>query len=193
MSLGSITNVMGILGRNHRDLAPDIGDVAAWCYEAIREVGTYESFVRVNGLSVDVVDGRATMPCNLARLLSVSENCDGCGNVSYTRYSTGIQVYSGQTSLRIDALLYPTDDDGYPLIDAGMEQACYRYCMMMLMLDPWVNGKLPDSKYEKIERQWHSEKAKAKASMYGVTRDDMQQITRTVRAMFVGPRFRGLD
>lgn len=193
MSQGTVGQIMNMIGRNHRDMAPDIGDVAEWCYEAIREVGTQESFVRVNGLAIDVVNGRATMPCNMARLLSVSENCDGCGGVQYSQYASGIHVYSGQTSVRIDALLYPTDDDGYPLIDAGMEQACYQYCLTKLLLDPWINGKLPDSKYSEVKRQWHEEKAKAKASMYGVSRDDLRQVTRTVRAMFVGPRFRGLD
>ena len=191
MSFIPIQRIVEAIGRSHRDLAPDIGDVAAWCYEVIKRAGIYEGYTESMGMQLDVVNGYAKLPCNMVRLLAVDENCSGCGGVSYTVAKVGIRVRSSHTTIRISALLFPTDEDGYPLIIDDLEQACYWYCLSKLLVDPWLNGKLPDSKYNQVLDNVTTEIHRAKASMANTTRDEMDSVVRSVRAMWVGPRFTG--
>lgn len=191
MSFTSVHRIIEAIGRSHRDMAPDIGDVAEWCFGAIKRAGVYESFVESVGMSLDVVNGYVKTPCNMIRLLSVKENCSGCGSVSYTQAKAGIRIRSSQTTVHVTALLMPVDDDGYPLIHINLEDVCYWYCLEKMLIDPWLNGKLPDSKYNQVLDNVTTEIHRAKASMANTTRDEMDSVVRSVRAMWVGPRFTG--
>ncbi len=185
--MASIDRIQERFGRDHRDLNAQKGDLAAWSYELIRREGIYESLEEVS-VTLDVNSaGRADLPCNIYRLLEVGyDSCANCNAPKYTRMETCLYMKDSNIGkVRIKALVYKTDDEGYPYIDDIMEDACYWYCLSKILQDAHMKGHLPEGQYTRIKHELSAACAAARSSFRGVTRNDLQGIVDNLSAMVV--------
>lgn len=187
--MSSIDRVGERLSRDHRDIIWQKPDLAAWCYEVVNEVGLYEAFEET---VIDVpvgADERVPLPCNLYRLLSVSNACDQCAQVVYTRKASCIYVKNcTTTNVRLHAIVFKVDEDGYPIIDEQLESACYWYCLRKLLQDAYYKGHVPAQQYEDTKAEYRQAVHHARASLVGTTVTDLREITSMLRSMIVTTR-----
>lgn len=189
--MSNIQRVIERISRSHRDLTMDRGDIAEWCYEVVAEAGSYYEFEEVRGQRLEVENGQAKLPCNLYRLLRVrNSSAVDCGLIKYVHNGSCLNVQTGTTQVFVDALVFKVDENGDPLISDDLEAACYWYCLMKLLIDPFLQGTLPPAAYAKVEENYWFAVRKARASMRPVTRDDMDRITMLLHSMVTGRRYK---
>lgn len=179
------------LTRAHKNLSIDIGDIAAWAYEAMEDTSPYESLEEQMGVPIPVVDGKANLPLNIFRLLSVKSGCGPCDETCYKRASRCL-IFPLNTNgtAYVDMLLFPSDDRGYPLIDDSLMETCYYYCLKMLMWDSYLHGHVGEQAWERIENGYHRASGKARADLRNMTTDKMRRINRLIRSSVIGSRFK---
>lgn len=186
-----IESIAAKIARDYKGLEFDFFDVVEWCVEAENNIGDFEEFMHYYNVPLEVIDKKALLPCNIYRLLHVrGHNCtvfnyenNGTylmfGDNSITNASSipTSLPNEGTVKLFIDYLGVPIDEEtGYPLIKDGHQEACYWYCLKKLLFEDYMNGKIPDSRYQYIDVQYGHYVQKAKSGFRFVSRDDMERM-----------------
>lgn len=170
----SVQEIENMLSRNHKSLIFAPGDVVAWCWECIREIGNFEGFITYRDVPLEVKNGKAQLPCNIFRILYVRQG----GMVVRNYNDDGTYLHMGFRSgkIVIDYIGIAADKKGYPLIEDISAQACYWYCYKKLKWDEYIGGFMTESQWQRIEDNYADYWAAAKGSWKNATRDDMDQI-----------------
>jgi hypothetical protein len=79
--------------------------------------------------------------------------------------------------ITIDYIGILLDEEGYPMIDEISLQACYYYCLKMMMMEDFLLGKVPPVAFEFIDESYGKYVQKARSSFKNVSRNDMDEIT----------------
>lgn len=176
----SIGKVIDRLARTYRDLNPRPEDVAAWCNDVVEESGIFEAFDHVYNLAIVCKNGMAPVPCNLYRLISVS-NCNACGRmIPWVRQGDNLCFNNLlPDQVWIEALVFKQDEKGYPLIDPVLVNACYWYCVMKLW-EPTLETHR--NAYENAEQAYYQYLREAKGDFRNVTQNDVNDIMRMMRS-----------
>ena len=184
----SVKQVASMIARSHKHLAFDIYDIVEWCGEAVKNISAFESFVHFThgthpGCRIEIKNRQALLPCNVYRLLGVYHRNRPLSSTEYIRDDNYLRFNKRHHDIlwdfdhiEIDYIGIPVDEDGFPKIDEISLQACYWYCLKMLMLEDFLNGKVPGGAYEYIEEQYGKYVAKAKSSFKNISHNDMNEI-----------------
>lgn len=188
-----------MIARSHKHLAFDIWDLVEWCAEAIKNVGNFESFHHYIPehdpiCHLKIKNKQALLPCNVYRLLGVyhrgapMNNTDYIRNDSYLRFVRHHDDWDSNDDdgsnddafiprrITIEFIGIPVDEEGMPMIDEIMIQACYWYCLKMIMTEDFLFGKVPPVAFNYLEEQYGKYVQKAKSSFKNTSRNDMDEI-----------------
>lgn len=180
----SVRTIIGMLTATHKSITIVETDIANWCGECVEEIGEYTAMTRYRGVKLTIKNNRAELPCNVFRVLHVKQG----GSVpvySVNHPYLTFKRYSGV--VEVDYLGIPTDEDGYPIIDRKARQACYWYCLKKLLTEDYGNGKIPIHVWEDYKTNEEYYISKARGNMGNMTRDDLNQITKTMINMVQSP------
>jgi hypothetical protein len=194
--------VCSMISRSHKHLIFDKWDIVEWCAEAIKNVGNFESFhhyipehERVCHLKIK--NRQAILPCNVYRLLRVYHRGVPMNNTDYIRNDRYLRFIKHHDDwdeddgdddfiprrITIEFIGIPVDEEGLPKIDEIMIQACYWYCLKMLMTEDFLFGKVPPVAFEYLEEQYGKYVQKAKSSFKNTSRNDMDEIAMIMYSM----------
>lgn len=187
-----------MIARSHKHLAFDIWDLVEWCSEAIKNVGNFESFHHYIPeheplCHLKIKNKQAMLPCNVYRLLRVyhrgvpMNNTDYIRNDNYLRFVRHHDDWDENDMdeddddfiprrVTIEFIGIPVDKEGFPIIDEIMIQACYWYCLKMMMTEDFLLGKVSPVAFNYLEEQYGKYVQKAKSSFKNTTRNDMDEI-----------------
>jgi hypothetical protein len=189
--------VSSMLARSHKHLVFDKWDIVEWCAEAIKNVGNFESFHHFipehdRECHLKIKNKQALLPCGVYRLLRVyhrgvpMNNTDYIRNDAYLRFVRHHDDWDNDDGedddnfiprrVTIEYLGIPVDKDGMPKIDEIMIQACYWYCIKMLMTEDFLFGKVSPAAFGYVEEQYGKYVQKAKSSFKNTSRNDMDEI-----------------
>ena len=181
----SIRTVAGMIARSHKHLEFDIYDMIEWCGEAIKNIGNFESF-RHYEPGVDkccrlrVENKQVLLPCNVYRLLSVYHKHSSINNTDYLRDGDYIRFrknhYDDGEEIQIEYLGIIIDEEGFPMVDELQLQACYYYCLKMMMMEDFLLGKTAPGAFQFLDQQYGKYVQKARSSFKNTTRNDMDEI-----------------
>jgi hypothetical protein len=196
----SCSVVCSMIARSHKHLVFDKWDVVEWCAEAIKNVGNFESFKHFfpehdKECHLKIRNKQALLPCGVYRLLGVYHRGNPMNNTDYIRNDNYLRfikhhddwdVDDGDSDgddgfiprrITIDYIGVPVDEEGMPKIDEIMIQACYWYCLKMLMLEDYMNGKVSPQVYNMLDENYGKYVQKAKSSFKNTSRNDMDEIS----------------
>lgn len=186
----SIKEVIGQLSRAHKRLQLDIGDIADWCYDVVREYGVFEGFEPFH-VRVEVFDGRAALPSNVYRVDKVGPRNDACYPCDQPGFCWSVQGecvhVPNSANLRhvhIRGLSFRVDEEGYPLIPEVLVTACRWYCLSQMLLDSTYAGTMPGQALQDARQQFADSLHTAKGSLQFVSQDEMDRISRRLRSFF---------
>jgi hypothetical protein len=190
----SVDTVAARIARNYKGIAFDKGDIAEWCFEVVKNIGKYESFVQYKGIKIDVLNKKAKLPCNVYRLLYVhGEN--GCCHSQYYRNDGTFLNFSDhqlpKDHVTIDYIGFALDEDGIPMIEDGSQEACFWYCLSRLLLEDYLTGKVAADKYQFIDQKYMHYCSVARGSMRWTSINDMEDIHRIAITVIRDSKFPG--
>lgn len=174
-----------MIARSHKHLAFDIYDIVEWCGEAIKNIGNFESFTHYTTANnkdchLKVENKQALLPCNVYRLLGVYHRGKPISSTRYIRTDAYIRFtdhhHFEHDHIEIDFIGIPVDEEGFPKVDESMLQACYWYCLKMMLLEDFMNGKIDGNRYEYIDEQYGKYVAKCRSSFKNVSHNDMNEV-----------------
>jgi len=201
---GKTVSVNSIIERVFRDVGTvenvDLPDVIEWVGECIELIGAPISCSDKIEV-IDVVEGRAFLPCDLYSVLQVRDNktkaafrastdsyhgkhnaetVDQLDSVSLTYRLTDSCIFPNYNTGKIE-LAYkaiPTDGQGFPTIpdDIKFVKAVEYYIREKVDYKLWRTGKLPMQVYEKTvqEQLWYIGAAQNRSKMPSI--DQMENI-----------------
>ena len=126
------------------------------------------------------------LPCNVYRLLRVyhrgvpMNNTDYIRNDNYLRFVRHHDDWDENDMdeddddfiprrVTIEFIGIPVDKEGFPMIDEIMIQACYWYCLKMMMTEDFLLGKVSPVAFNYLEEQYGKYVQKAKSSFKNTT------------------------
>ena len=180
----SIRKVATMIARSHKHLEFDIFDMVEWCAEAVKNIGNFESFKHYEAkfdpcCRLKVHNKQALLPCNVYRLLGVYHKNSPLNNTDYLRNGDYIRLkrhHEDGDEIQIDYLGIITDEEGFPMVDELQLQACYYYCLKMMLLEDFTNGKVSPVVFDWYDIQYGKYVQKARSSFKNTTRNDMDEI-----------------
>ena len=180
----SLKVVATMIARSHKHLEFDIYDIVEWCAEAVKNIGNFESFKHYTAKTdescrLHVKNRQVLLPCNVYRLLGVYHRNHPLNNTDFIRqndYLRMINHHEEHNIIEIDYLGIIVDEDGFPMIDELQLQACYYYCLKMIMMEDFLLGKASPTAFEFLDEQYGKYVAKARSSFKNTTRNDMDEV-----------------
>jgi hypothetical protein len=190
MRSGTIDQLIARIGRVHRDLVIDRGDIIEWTLEAIEEAGGYDQFEVVKDLAVPVKDRRAELPANAYRLLSVRMDGCRCEPPDYIVKNSCILLPCEATEVRLDLMAFRLTEEMEPLIDDTLMKMCEAYCIIRLLTGPWMRREVRDEAFQMAKADYGRAAQEARASFRNVTQDEMDRWNHLFRASVLVSRFK---
>ncbi|VVB59143.1 Uncharacterised protein [uncultured archaeon] len=192
----SVRRIAGMIARSYKHLAIDIYDLVEWCGEAINNIAAFDSFRRytpttdTDDCKLEIVNKQALLPCNVYRLLGVYHRNlpmakhEFVRNGAYLRFTRkDNDPFWDSGHINIEYIGIAVDEEGFPMIDEISIQACYWYCLKMLSLEDFTNGKLSPAAFGYFDEQYGKYVAKARSSFKNVTRNEMDEIAMVLNNM----------
>ena len=184
MSLQSLDSVIEYIALRHPDLQLERDRVEHFCKYVIRDYGRFDCFIPSREM-ITVSCGKAKLPCNLYKIVSLGGNCS-TAIPSFYQNKAGDIVFHEQPDMNgtilVEMLLYPLDSDGRLLIEEEYVPACYWYSMSQIDLDPMMKGDLPERMFERAELNFYSEVARARGSMTNLTDNVFDKAVRSLHS-----------
>jgi len=132
-----------------------IGTIVEWCAEIEIEVlGNWKQFQRFDKYEMEVVSGKALLPCNLYRILDVYDSSEkrimnyhnNGVYLSFSDYgdnkpSDGSKIYINFLGIAVDP------ESGYPYLLRGHEQALFWGCVVRLHDEDFSLGLINANAY----------------------------------------------
>ena len=182
----SIKTIGSMLARNHKSLNFEFGDVVEWSGECIEEIGAFESFEHFKDQEVKIINNRIELPCSIHRLLAVRVG-GTTPEYSFGNLLITLPNHNSGTA-NVDYIAVKSDEEGYPMIDKASRQACYWYCLDKLMFEDYLNGIIPENRYQRITDKLTYWIDSARSSFTNKTRDDMNDLIAIMYKMSNRPR-----
>lgn len=179
-------NIARMISRAFKNITYSKDDIIEWCWEVTEAIGSYNSFHEFLNYEIAVTDNKAILPCGVYRLLRINDG-SGCRINDYTDYGNYIEV-KGATRLKIDYLGIPVDEEGLPAIDVEAKKACFYYCLQMLLMEDYFNGRVPENRWQDIDRKYWGWVAFARGSFRNRKMDDVDRVQQTIYQFVRGPR-----
>lgn len=170
----SVKEIAAKISRNYKSLDYNLYDVVEWCGECEKHIGEYKYFLEYEKVKIPVENCIAVLPCNIIRLINVTGA--GCKELNYYRDANLLKFSSDKFDIFIDYLGMPVDEEGFPLIMLGHEEACYYYCLKRLMEPDFIMGKMNIASWQYIMGQYEIYVTKAKNSAQHLSKRDMDKI-----------------
>jgi hypothetical protein len=187
-------SVKFILQKLYRDLGTTrelpFDDIVEWTHEALMFIGAYSQFNRTGPIYLDVVNYKASLPCNFHKIEQLSylgkpirysgssmdaHHCKDCVNnrcaSDYSYYVNDSYIVTSfpTGTLCMSYLSMPIDSEGFPEIpdDVYYIQAVVAYVTFMLDRIEWRKSNLADKVFQKSENDWnwYTQAARSKANM----------------------------
>jgi hypothetical protein len=164
-----------MISRVHKQLLFDGADINEWSWEVLEAVGAFHHFNLYKDLKIPVEDGLATLPCGIYRVLRLR---DGSGNRidDYTDYGDQVEVNNASCIL-LDYLGIPVDINGRMQIPVDCKKACYWYCLVQLYTADYFNNKIPENRWQDMNRKKDGWIAWARGSFRLRSMDDVDRTT----------------
>ena len=154
-----------------QDASKNFYTFVEWAFEAERKIGSYKTFVKKTA-TINVVNKQASMPNDFLSLIDVKKSGDA-SNSTYLSQSSAtfpsdvdksnsfyltedtINLSNSDTSsLDIAYYAVDTDDEGFPTIADGHEDAVSAYLMFKYKSRDYYNGKLARNIYVDLQSNW---------------------------------------
>jgi hypothetical protein len=179
-------DVLAKFNSRNKDLQVDEDDIIDWCSEIVQSVGNLDYMTFFKGVEIKVNKNRiAMLPCNFYKLDYLFIN--GCAMNSSdfrVRSRKSISFTKNIECVTIDYYGIPLDDEGYPeLANDDVVEACYWYCLEMLMMDDWLTSKLSETKYEIIKNNKKESMTEASSSLRSWTKNRQSDFNRVLLNM----------
>lgn len=174
------------IARNNKNLSFELSDIIEWCAECeIYEIGEFEQFTPHYNQEITVKDGKALLPCNVYRVLNIAE---GSCKTKERHTNDGVYLHfpdkgTGEWKISIDYLGIPLDEDGYPAIMDGHQEACYWYCLTKIMLEDYLNKKIDSNQWSYINSMSAIKCREARSTFRFMTRNQMDEHMRMMHNM----------
>ena len=152
-----------------------------WAFDAERKIGSYKTFIKKKA-TINVVNKQASMPNDFLSLIDVKKSGDA-SNSTYLSQSSAtfpsdvdksnsfyltedtINLSNSDTSsLDIAYYAVDTDDEGFPTIADGHEDAVSAYLMFKYKSRDYYNGKLARNIYVDLQSNWQRLCAQARGN-----------------------------
>ncbi len=176
----SCKTIAAMISRNNKHLIFDIADVVEWVGEAVVNIGQFDAFRRYppfEGEYQTITNHRLLLPCHMYRLLGVYRNNVEVSATEFVRNGAYLDFHRwDRENIQFDYIGVDVDEEGYPYVDKSQLQACYWYCLKMLYLEDFINGKIDGNRFNYIDEQYAKYVAKAKGSFMNITRNEMDEI-----------------
>ena len=154
-----------------QDASKNFYTFVEWAFEAERKIGSYKTFIKKKE-TINVVNKQASMPNDFLSLIDVKKSGDA-SNSTYLSQSSAtfpsdvdksnsfyltedtINLSNSDTSsLDIAYYAVDTDDEGFPTIADGHEDAVSAYLMFKYKSRDYYNGKLARNIYVDLQSNW---------------------------------------
>ena len=165
----SVKRIVGNVARNLGLSNPSehLESFIEWAFEAEEKIGSFSTFIDTE-TSLSVSDGKALLPTSLMKLIDVKGSNgnfmqptqktfkgDASGDKywivgSYIHFAN---VTSGTVTIAYKAL--DTDDDGFPTIKQGHEDAVAQYIMWRHKSIEYYEGKIARYIVQDLEKRWY--------------------------------------
>ena len=184
-----VGNIVARIARSHKNLVIDKYDVAEWCAEVLSDVGEIGDMASVKNEPMVVKNHLGPLPCYLYRLEAVRQN--GClmDTKAYRRNGPYLRFDGDLIGVTIDYAAIAVDDDGLPLIPGTHRAACYWYCLCMLYMEDYANGKMSQSLWMSWDIKYQNYVTQAKQSFVNKTTNQMSEINMIRHNMIRTVRF----
>jgi hypothetical protein len=189
--MASVDNILSMLSRSHKQVQWNKDDVAEWAGECEKNIGEFHDMAQYKDYELEVVNRRAKLPCGLFRLILVIPTF-GLGYLKYHQQGgyiifespsitnaftiNGTPPKEGTGKVRIDYIGIAIDEEGYPLICDGHEQAIYWYCLVKYYEVEFLTGKISGQAYDHIMSQYGHYVTKIKQGVRMRSSDDIDRI-----------------
>ena len=180
-------------------------DVIEWCQEIETEIcPNADHMFRYIGFELEVEGNKCIIPCNAWRILDVYT--DSQNNVSRIAGNNVGKWYVFSPHLKLTKVYMDfvgtafDEEDGYPLILKGHEQACYWYCMYNIFLNEFLGGRMNGVAWNEIKQNKENEIiACQSSSVRHKTRQDLNNLQKIqfnaipvpARMRLIGNMFKG--
>lgn len=176
----SIGKVIDRLTRAHPELSPQVGDVIAWSLDTIEEAGAHETLEHFH-LVIKVEKGQARLPENVYRVESVGL-CDTCATIPHTINGGWIRLHNANPpQVHVRGTAIPVDEQGYPMVDPLLVDACYWHVLVKLKESEWISGQYPENKYQHLLEMYEGALQEARGSIQYLTRGNLKEMSRRLR------------
>ena len=169
----SIKRVVANVIRNLEipDASKNFYSFVEWAFEAEKKIGSYKTFVKRTA-TINIVNKQASLPNDFLSLIDVKKSGDASSSTYFSQSSASFPAdvdkqntfyltedtinvsTSDVTALDIAYYAVDTDDEGFPTIADGHEDAVSAYLMWKYKARDYYNGKLPRGIYIDMERNW---------------------------------------
>jgi hypothetical protein len=163
----SVKRIIGNVARNLglNNPSENIEAFIEWAFEAEEKIGSFSTFTDKE-FALSVTDNKALLPTDLITLIDVKGNTlmeptqktfksDSLGDKywivgSYIHFTS---VSSGTVDIAYKAL--DTDEEGFPTIKQGHEDAVAQYIMWRYKSIEYYNGKIARYIVQDLEKRWY--------------------------------------
>lgn len=192
----TVDAVIERVARTYPDVEINRSDAAEWCFDVVRDVGVFPSFLEKREI-IPVVNGVAQLPCDVYRILHVAPDSSVAN--AYTsafRNSWYVENHGGYLevanssqhgiprSLMVDYLAFKVDDSGYPMIFVEARDAAAYYITMKLKEADFIAGRMDPQRFQWLEQRYHAELEYAKVrTMRWTDREELDRIVKVARSI----------
>ena len=152
-----------------------------WAFDAERKKGSYKTFVKKTA-TFNVVNKQASMPNDFLSLIDVKKAGDASNSTYFSQSSATFPENTNKSnsfyltedtinlsnndcsSLDIAYYAIDTDDEGFPTIADGHEDAVSAYLMFKYKARDYYNGKLARNIYVDLQTNWQRLCAQARGN-----------------------------
>jgi len=191
--------IMSRVNAVHPHKPTNITDFINWCAQCeVEEIKEYQYNVKFKNVKLEVINGKAKLPCNVWRILALQEKIDGDYYTNYTENGSYVFVKDNYGTADSDGkkwiyLSYeglPVDGKtGMPLVLKGHEAACEAYCVMKMYYEDYLTEVISDNRWNKIEDVFTMALAKTNTRIRHTSYADKQKYYRIMYNMVQDVRY----
>ena len=158
-----------------------IGDVIEVCAEIELEIlSNYSTFRHVNKFPIVVNQSMALLPCDLHRLKDIYTSSNqriffSTNNGTYLHFSNECNIVPPDGStiyINYDGI--PVDENGYPMLLRGHEQACFWGCVVRFFEEDHAMGRVNENVWRDWESRYENALASANTGFRHMDRNEMK-------------------
>jgi hypothetical protein len=158
-----------------------IGDVVEVCAEIELEIlGNYNTFRHVDKHALVVNQSRVMLPCDLYRLKDVYTGGNQrifffTNNGTYLSFNEECNILpSDGSTIYINYEGIPVDENGYPMLLRGHEQACFWGCVVRFFEEDHAMGRVNENTWRDWSSKYEFALSSANTGFRHMSRNEMK-------------------